>query len=309
MVLATALVAAGAMTLTACGSSGSSSGGNNVGSEAPSGSSVAGFGASESSSGGHGPAALVPSSIKSKGRITIAMDATYPPDESIASDGHTIVGLDADFGKALAKELGLKAKLVNVTFNSIIPRLVDGTYDLGLSSFTETKKREKQVDFITYFKAGEGFFVKAGSSKKHVTLGSLCGTSVAVENGTTEQDDANAQNKKCKSAGKGAVKVLTFKDQNGVNLAVSSGRAQIGFADSQVAAYLVSKSHGQLQNSGTAFKVAPYGIALPKGSGLDKAVLAAVNALIGNGTYMKILKKWGETSGAIKKSGKNQATS
>jgi polar amino acid transport system substrate-binding protein len=221
------------------------------------------------------------------------MDASYPPDESIAKDGHTIEGLDADLGNALTKALGLKAQLKNVTFNNIIPGLQDGKYDIGLSSFTDTKEREKVVDFVTYFQAGEGFYVKSGSAKKFNGLASLCGHTVSVEKGTTEQSDAQTQAKKCK------VTVLSFADQSQANLAVSSGRADVGFADSQVAGYIVKQSNGQFQVTGKAFAVAPYGIALPKGNGMAQAVLAAVKQLIADGTYKQLLDKWGVQDGAI----------
>ena len=67
--------------------------------------------------------ALVPKAIKSKGTITVAADASYAPNEFIASDGHTVVGMDADLSKALAAVMGLKVNMVNVTFDTIIPGL------------------------------------------------------------------------------------------------------------------------------------------------------------------------------------------
>lgn len=244
-------------------------------------------------------AAKVPAAIKAKGTIIFAMDATYPPDESIGTDGHTIMGMDADLGDALAAKLGLKASLVNVTFDDIIPRLQSGVYDVGLSSFTDTRAREKLVDFVTYFSAGEGFYVKAGSSKTFDGLSSLCGAKVSVENGTTELDDANTQSKACTTAGKPKVTVLAYSDQNQANLAVSSGRADVGFVDSQVAGYIVSQSNGQFQLTGTAFEVAPYGMATPKGNGMAAALQAALTDLIASGQYQEILSKWGVQAGAI----------
>ena len=103
--------------------------------------------------------------------------------------------------------------------------------------------------------------------------------------------------------------MLSFGNQSQANLAVSSGRAEVGFADSQVAGYIVASSNGVFQNSGTAFEVAPYGLALPKGNGMAAPVQAAVNALIANGVYNKILTKWGVQSGAITSSVINGATS
>jgi polar amino acid transport system substrate-binding protein len=292
---------AGAVMLAGCASSGSKSSstsapatgvaaGGATSAAAPATSSPA---ASSPAAGG-AAAALVPSAIKSKGTIVVAMDATYPPDESVAKDGHTIVGFDADLGKALAQELGLKADLKNVKFDNIIPGLQDGKYDMGLSSFTDTKEREKVVDFVTYFKAGEAFYVKAGSGKKFDGLASLCNATVAVESGTTEESDAQSQGKKCK------VTVQSFADQNQANLAVASGRADVGFADSQVVGYIVKQSNGQFEQTGTAFEVAPYGIALPKGNGMAKAVQAGLKDLISNGTYNQLAAKWGVRNGAIR---------
>jgi len=253
-------------------------------------------------------AALVPAAIKSKGSITYALDATYAPDEFVAADGHTIVGMDADLSVAISQVLGLKANLVNATFDTIIPGLLSGKYDVGNSSFTDTKAREAQVDFVDYFSAGEGFYEAANNSTAFNGLASLCGHKVSVESGTTEQTDAQTQAKACTTAGMPTVTVLTFQDQNGANLAVSSGRAEVGFADSQVAAYIVSQSNGQFKNTGTAFETAPYGIAMPK-NGLAPAILAAIKDLMSDGIYTQILTKWGVQAGAITNPVINGATS
>jgi polar amino acid transport system substrate-binding protein len=244
-------------------------------------------------------AAQVPAAIKSKGSLTVAADATYAPNEFIGSDGHTVVGMDADLAKALGQVMGLKVNLVNATFDTIIPGIASGKYDLGMSSFTDTKARQQTVNFVTYFVAGTSFYVKTSGGPNITSLADLCGHKVAVEKGTTQQADATAQSKKCKSAGKPAVSLQIFNDQNAVNLALSSGRAEVAMADSPVAAYQVKKSGGTFKLSGKSYGTAPYGIAMAKNSGLDKPVLAAMKVLIANGTYGKILKKWGIQAGAI----------
>src|SRR5581483_1438749 len=226
-------------------------------------------------------------------------DASYAPNEFIGSDGHTVEGMDADLAHALAGVMGLKAKVVNATFDSIIPGLAAHKYDLGMSSFTDTKEREKTVNFVTYFSAGTSFYTKAQGGPAVTGLSSLCGLTVAVEKGTTQQADSTAQSGKCTKAGKKAVKVLTFPDQNGANLAISSGRAQVGMADSPVADYQVKKSGGQFKLVGTPYGTAPYGIAMPKDLKLEKPVLDALKVLMSNGKYKAILTKWGIQSGAI----------
>ena len=253
-------------------------------------------------------AASVPASIHSSGNLVVALDATYPPNEFLASDGTTIVGMDADLSTAIAQTMGLKPKLVNATFDTIIPGIVAGKYDMGASSFTDTKAREKVVDFVDYFSAGESFYVKTGAPQI-TSLQGLCGKSVAVESGPTEETDAKAQSVKCAAAAGPKVTVLSFSTQSEANLAVSSGRADVGFADSPVAAYIVATSNGVFQNSGSSVNNAPYGLALPKGNGMAAPVAAAVNALIANGVYNQILTKWGVQSGAITTATVNSATS
>ena len=253
-------------------------------------------------------AATVPASVKTAG-LLVASDATYAPDEFIASDGKTVIGMDADLANAIGQVLGVNVTITNATFDTIIPALQSGKFNLGASSFTDTKARQKQVDFVDYFQAGEGYYIKAGSSYKPNGLSALCGHSVAVETGTVEQTDAQSQNKKCTRSHKHGVNVLSFADQNSANLAVSSGRAQVGFLDSQIAEYVVATSNGQFKNSGTAFGVAPYGLALPKGLGLTRPVDGAVGKLMQDGIYLKILKKWGIQAGAISRPEINGATS
>jgi polar amino acid transport system substrate-binding protein len=242
---------------------------------------------------------LVPAAIKSKGTITVAADASYAPDEFFASDGHTVIGMDADLAKALAGVMGLKANVVNATFATIIPGLSSGKYDMGASSFTDTKQREKVVDFVDYFLAGTSFFTKATGGTSVSGLSGLCGKSVSVESGTTELTDATAQSKKCTTAGKPKVNVLSYSTQSDANLALSSGRVQLSMADSEVAAYQVKKSHGEFKITGHTYGTAPYGLALPKHNGMAKAVKAALLVLYQNGTYTDILKKWGIQSGAL----------
>jgi polar amino acid transport system substrate-binding protein len=212
--------------------------------------------------------------------------------------GTKMVGFDVDFIGAVATTLGIKVKENNVTFDNIIGGIEGGRYQIGNSSFTDTKKREKQVNFVDYFQAGEGVYVLSSSKFAFKGLTSFCGQKVAVETGTTEQTDAQAV--KC-SGGK-KVTVLSFPTQTEANSAVRSGQAVAGFVDSQVAGYIVSLAKGFFKLTGNPVNVFPYGIATPKtasGLKLAKAIQAATKTLIANGTYAAILKKWGVTSGAL----------
>jgi polar amino acid transport system substrate-binding protein len=231
--------------------------------------------------------------------LTVAADATYPPNEFLASDGHTIVGMSADLVKALAQRMGVRVKLVNATFDSILPGLAAGKYDIGFSSFTDTKEREQAVDFVTYYSAGTSFFIRTGDGPAIGGLGDLCGHVIAVSKGTIQAEDAAAQDKRCRADGRAGVKVLVLPDQPAANLALASGRADVSMTDSPVAAYQVKQSKGRLALVGRPYGTAPYGIAIPKGSGMADDVKGALSELMRDGTYDAILRKWGVQVGSI----------
>jgi polar amino acid transport system substrate-binding protein len=276
------------LVLAACGSSNSST------SSTPSTPAT-----STSSSENATVAAEVPAAIKSKGTLNVATEAQYAPNEFIAPDGHTVIGMDADLMHALGSVMGLKVDMINSNFETIIPGLAAGRYDIGASSFTDTKEREKTVDFVDYFSAGISFYAKSSANPGVTVVGDLCGKSVAVEKGTVEQEEAEAQSKKCTKEGKKAVTVLIFAGQNAVNLAVSSGRAELGMADSPVVAYQIKLSNGTFKLIGKSYEFAPYGLAVPKTSGMTKPLLAALKVIMADGTYHAILAKWGLLEGAI----------
>ncbi len=244
-------------------------------------------------------AAEVPAAIKAKGTLDVATEAQYAPNEFIAPDGHTVIGMDADMMQALGAVMGLKVDMINSNFETIIPGLAAGRYDIGASSFTDTKEREKTVDFVDYFSAGISFYAKSDANPGVNVVGDLCGKSVAVEKGTVEQEEAEKQDKLCGKEGKKSVSVLIFAGQNAVNLAVSGGRAEVGMADSPVVAYQIKLSDGAFKLVGKSYEFAPYGLAVPKTSGMTKPLLAALKLIIANGTYHAILAKWGLVEGAI----------
>ena len=251
-------------------------------------------------------ASAAASAVAQSGTLSVASDATYPPMEFFAKDNNTtVIGADADISKALGQIMGLTPKVQNTPFDSILPGLTAGKYDLGISSFTDTLDRQKTNDFVTYMQAGTAFYASTSSNLTPKALTDLCGHSVAVEKGTTQQEDAEAQAKKCQ------VDVQVYPDQNGANLAISSGRAELGMADSPVAAYIVEQSGGQFKLGlvGDAYGVAPYGIAMKKGSALAQPVLDAVKALYADGTMQKILSYWKLPNAAITNPQINGATS
>jgi polar amino acid transport system substrate-binding protein len=265
----------------------------------PSGSTSAGPSGQPSRTTGVNPslAAMLPATIAADGEIVIATDPTYAPIEFYAPDNATLIGLDVDLGMALGRVLGTKVTFVKSGFDSIIPGLLSGKYELGMSSFTDTAERERAVDFVTYFRAGTSLLVPKGNPRSLRPEGSsLCGRRVAVMKGSTQEiDDIPGRNQACPSP----VQAMVFPDQNAANLALSSGRADAVLADSPVLAYAAQQSP-QFEVSGAPYGTAPYGIAVPKGArGLAEALRIGLQDLVASGEYRQILTRWGVASGGI----------
>lgn len=278
-------VAALALSLTACGGGTSSTGAG------PS------TGTAASTWVDQALAAKVPASIKSAGTIIVGTDSTYAPSEFLAADGKTVQGFDVDLFNAVAAKLGLKAQWQSAKFADIIPGVTSGKYHIGVSSFTVNRQREQEVAMVSYFSAGTQWATRNGTS---IDPGNACGKKVAVQTSTVQVDDITARSKTCTGSGKPAITIDQYQAQSDATNAVVSGKDDAMLADSPVCAYAVKQTNGQLTLAGSIYDSAPYGYVLPKSqTDFGSAIATAVQELIADGTYRKILDSWGVTGGAI----------
>ena len=251
-------------------------------------------------------AKLLPDYVTKDGKLTIGMDTSYAPAEFLAEDGKTPVGFDVDIAKALAQVFGLEADPETANFDSIIPS-VGSKYDIGISSFTVTKERLEAVDFVSHFDAGSAWAVKKGNPNK-IDTSDLCGKKVAVQTATMQETEANKIAKQCEADGKDKLEVISSKLQTDVTTAVASGKASIFYADSTVSAYAIKQTGDTLETLGEDAGGVPEAVAIKKGdTKTAEAVQKAIQKLMDDGTYKKILDTWGVGSGAIDKAEINPA--
>ena len=282
----------GLLALTGCASGNSDNGTVS----APSGGASSG---ASSGSGTSDPKSMVPAAIAKAGVIRAATDGTYPPNEFTGPDGKTLMGFDIDLANAVAQRLGLKIQFANAKFDSILTGIQGNRYDLAFSSFTDNKDRQTKVDFVDYFTAGTSILVKKGNPEKINKLEDLCGKKIALESGTVQVKIA--QGAKC--AGGKKIEIAQLPDDAAARLQVKTGRAVADMNDFPVAAYNAKTSGGgnDYEVVGTQYETAPYGIAISKDlSGLRDAIQAALKAMVADGSYDTILKKWNIEQGALK---------
>jgi polar amino acid transport system substrate-binding protein len=242
-------------------------------------------------------ASKLPESIKSAGVIKIGVDATYAPNEFLAGDGKTVQGMDVDVFNQVAAKFGVKTEWNPADFGSIINGVNGNKYDMGISSFTINDERMKQVNMVSYFKAGSQWATATGNPKG-VDPDNACGKNIAVQSNTTQElDDLPVRQKKC---GSNKINVLSLKDQSQATAAVVSGKADAMLADSPVVAYAVKQSGGKLEALGDIYEAAPYGYVLPKDeTEFAEAIVEALKEIEKDGAYKAALEKWGVEQGAI----------
>ncbi|MGJ5891156.1 atrA protein [Streptomyces sp. V2] len=256
-------------------------------------------------------AAKLPADIRSKGVIKVGSDISYAPVEFKDSSGKT-VGIDPDLADAMSKQLGVKFEFENGTFDSLITGLRSKRYDIAMSAMTDTKNRQngidadsgkkvgEGVDFVDYFSAGVSIYTPKGKDQGIKTWADLCGKKIVVQRGTVSEDLAKSEAKKCPK-GK-TISMEAFGTDPEAQTRLRAGGADAGSSDFPVAAYAVKTSGGgnDFQLVGEQVEAAPYGIAVAKdNTQLRDALQAAMDAIIKNGEYTKVLTKWGVPSGAV----------
>lgn len=282
-ILGLAVAAAMTVSLSACGEES----GNDTGSGAP----------APSASADTALADKVPAAIKSAGKIVIGTDSSYAPSEFLDADGKTVKGFDVDLFNAVAQKLNLKTEWQSATFDSIIPGVTSGKYTIGVSSFTVNPDRLKEATMVSYFSAGTQWAAKAGAT---IDIENACGKKIAVQTATVQVDDITARSKKCTDAGKPKITIDQYQAQSDATNAVVTGKDDAMLADSPVCAYAVKQTNGQLALVGEIYDSAPYGYVLSKDQAeFGTAVEGALESLIKDGTYAKILGNWGVEAGAI----------
>ena len=155
--------------------------------------------------------ALIPAGIADDGTLTVGMEVAYPPFGYMDTDNVTPIGFDVDLATEMANRLGLKLVIVDAGFDSIIPSLASNRYEAGVSAFSITPERQKEVDFVTYFESGDSALVLTGNPKGLSLDTRLCGVKTAVLKGSTQEVvTIPAIDADCKAAGMAPIEVLSL---------------------------------------------------------------------------------------------------
>ncbi|MEU6528957.1 ABC transporter substrate-binding protein [Streptomyces sp. NPDC046928] len=285
------------LTLTACGSGDTGAAAVGAqGSPAPTDDPVAAVREVDS------VAALLPADVRRAGTLTIGSSIGFPPGAYYPNGTDKApAGQDIDLADAVAKVLGLKPERQDASFETILPALGSGKYDVGTGNFGVTGERLRTIDFVTYINDGQGFAVKDDNNsltKKVTDLTQLCGLTIGTGAGTTFEATLTAQKDVCAEAGKKPYDVKVYSENAATLTALQQGRIDVIMSTINGLRYQAARPASHTRFLGEYHRL-DVGFAFKKGSPLTTAFRAAVDHLIEDGTYRRILAKWGTTASAI----------
>ncbi|MFI5490642.1 ABC transporter substrate-binding protein [Micromonospora echinaurantiaca] len=255
----------------------------------------------------------LPDKIKQAGKLVSVNSGSFPPYEIVGSN-RDLTGAAADLSEALGQVLGVKIEHVTVEgLSGVLTGIKAGRYDFALGPIGDFPEREADNDFVDWVQEFVVFAVPKGNPKQIKDLDSACGLRIAVMAAGSAEKVIKNQAQKCAAEGKPALEVQSYKDQPSSVLSVKSGRADAFFSSQAPLTYFASQSNGELELAGTGqkngFDDLYQGAVVPKDSALRDVLLAAMQELFDNGTYAKIMAKWGLDGNKIDKPGVNLAGS
>ncbi len=256
----------------------------------------------------------LPAKVKQAGKLVSVNNGAFPPYEIPTGNTHELNGASADLAVALGQLLGVKVENVSVPgLPAELSGIAAGRYDFALGPIGDFRDREASVDFVDWVKEFVVFAVPKGNPKHLNSLADSCGLKISVMAGGSAETVIKSQAATCAKEKKPTLTVQSYQDQSAAILAVRSHRADGFFSSMAPLTYFVQQSHGQLQlaatNQSNGFHDLFQGAVTPKNSPLSSILRQALEQLMKNGSYQKIMEKWGLKANEIPQPGINLAKS
>ncbi|MFE0456878.1 ABC transporter substrate-binding protein [Streptomyces sp. NPDC058914] len=252
-------------------------------------------------------AAKVPKAIRERGTLEIVdSSGSAAPLTFHANDNKTVIGVEPDIASLVADVLGLELHINTVSWENIFVGLDSAKYDVGFSNITVTEERKEKYDFATYREDNLGFEAKKGSGLKVTGPEDVAGRTVAVGSGTNQEKLLIEWSKENEKAGREPVDIKYYQNDSDTYLALQSGRIDLYLGPNPTAAYHAAATGktevvGTYSGAGSTLQ-GLIAATTKKDSGLVEPLADAINHVIENGTYAKVLERWGLSDEAVTKS-------
>lgn len=246
---------------------------------------------------------MLPDSIKKSGKIIIGINGIFPPMEFKNPGSDTLVGIDVELADAIAQKLGIKIQYDDQKFDQLINSINTKRVDMVISGMSDSAARRKSLDFIDYFNSGTQCFTTKALAGEITSLEALDGKTLAVSASTDYLTTMQKWNKaNLVSKGKPGINIMAVDSAASARMQMLQGRAQASALSPEALGWANVQQKGAYVAVGPLLESNPYGIAFSKDNAqLRDAVFAALQEVFADGTYLKVLTKWGAESGALER--------
>lgn len=218
--------------------------------------------------------------VKKSGKLTIATSPDFPPFESL--EGDKVVGIEIDLLEMIAEKLGVELEINQMDFDSVLPGIQSGKFNVGVSGITVTEDRKKNADFtVPYFAAAQAIVVLKDSPIK--SKADLEGKKVSVQTGTTAEEYCM----------KNGYDVSAFQANNDALSALTSGKVDAWVIDNETGIQMSETTNGKTVVLDEPMTTEPYSFAFKKGStSLVDEINSYLEGWLKDGTVEKLFEKY-----------------
>lgn len=254
------------------------------------------FGIGAASAAQADPSELLPQEFKDSGELVVGGLMDVPPMGFYTMDGDP-TGINSGLAHAMEALLGVDIHFKQYDFAGLRPALQSGAIDFIWDSMNDTVARQKVLDFIDYLGSPDTLLLADGNPKHIASLADMCGMVVATPRGAVQIKRVQAVSKQCTADGNDPIELKLYGSAGDGRLQVQTGRADAFIGNGPVLFYIAKTA-----DDGSAFdavklpgdKSAYYGMAFQKDdTQLRKAIGTALQIIIDNGEYQKVLDKYG----------------
>ncbi|MFT4240720.1 MAG: ABC transporter substrate-binding protein [Acidovorax sp.] len=247
--------------------------------------------------------AMIPAEIKARGALRVGSQQTFPPVEFREAGKTEVTGASRDLLVEMAQRLGLKIEYVQAEYAALIPGLEADRFDMASGGISDTEEREQKVDFVNYMFSGGSILALAANTDKLDTIDDFCGKGVATLLGSRViMAQVEAASERCVKAGKGPIRAEQLPSAPDARMQLDLKRVDGYLGDFPALVYMSQQFPGRYRIVGGNYMLTQYitSWAFAKNrTGLRDAVQKATQSMLEDGTYKKLLDKWGVGGAAL----------
>lgn len=250
-------------------------------------------------------AKLVPPEVRARGVLRVGSQQTFPPVEFREPGKPEVVGVSSELLAEVAKRLGLRLEYIQGEYASLISGVEADRFDIASGGISDTEEREQKLDFVNYMYSGGAMMMLAENpaSSTAKSIDDFCGKTTATLLGSRVIMSAvEAASERCTKAGKAAIRTEQLPSAPDARMQLDLKRVEAYMGDFPALVYMGSQFPGRYRIVGGNYIITPYitswGFAKNR-TGLRDAVHKAMQEMRADGSYRRVMDKWGVGGGAL----------